>query len=176
MDLSLFEFFYSFAHRSPFWDGFIVFFASYVPYLLGIGILFFVYRISSSWKNGLYLISVFALTAILSRGILAELIGFFSQKPRPSVFLDIAPLFLKEGFSFPSGHAAFFFALSFFAFIVYRKWGIVFLGISILIGIARIIAGVHFPVDILGGIVVGFISFVLVYSFLPPRLIGFRSS
>jgi len=57
--------------------------------------------------------------------------------------------------SFPSGHAIFFFALSAVAYSFNKKLGIFFLICSIIMGIARIFVGVHWPSDILGGAVLG---------------------
>lgn len=168
MDLSIFEFLFSFAHRSPFLDGFVVFLASYLPILIVFGILFFVFRSSSSWKKRFFLLLLLALSAVIARGILTEVIRFFYERPRPFEFLQISPLFSKESFSFPSGHIAFLFALSFIVFFFHRRWGVVFLALSLLVGIARVVAGVHFPSDILGGIIVALLSSGIVYL-LPER-------
>ena len=72
------------------------------------------------------------------------------------MFSNIVPLFSESGYAFPSGHATFFMALAFALFFNHKKAGYVFILFALLIGIARIIAGVHFPVDILGGFILGF--------------------
>jgi undecaprenyl-diphosphatase len=72
------------------------------------------------------------------------------------------PLLNKTDFSFPSGHATFFMALGFGIFFSHKKAGYVFIFFALLIGIARIIAGVHFPVDILSGFILGAIIAYLV--------------
>jgi undecaprenyl-diphosphatase len=59
------------------------------------------------------------------------------------------------GQSFPSDHATAAFALG-FAMLVFvsRTWGLVLLGLAVVIGLARIYTGVHYPGDILGSLAV----------------------
>jgi undecaprenyl-diphosphatase len=71
------------------------------------------------------------------------------------VFPQVHSLFAESWYSFPSGHATFFMALAVSIFLSHKKAGYLFMFFALLIGIARIIAGVHFPVDILGGFVIG---------------------
>jgi membrane-associated phospholipid phosphatase len=46
-------------------------------------------------------------------------------------------------------------ALAFAVFFSHKKAGYIFICFAFLIGLARITAGVHFPVDIFGGFVLG---------------------
>ena len=46
-----------------------------------------------------------------------------------------------------------------------KKWGIVFFVAAILMALARIVAGVHYPLDILGGAAVGILSAYAVFYF-----------
>ena len=63
--------------------------------------------------------------------------------------------------SFPSGHAAFSFALSTAIFLRNRKLGIVCFVASVLVGMGRIWGNVHYPIDIFAGVVLGvFISLI----------------
>lgn len=57
--------------------------------------------------------------------------------------------------SFPSGHATIFMAISLYIFRKNRLWGIICVCVTVLIGLARVIAGIHWPIDILGGFIVG---------------------
>ncbi len=57
--------------------------------------------------------------------------------------------------AFPSGHTAAAIALAVTIYFHNKKLGIVFIIAAILIGIGRVLARVHYPIDILGGAIVG---------------------
>lgn len=170
MDISLFHFLYSFAHRSPLFDAVIVFFSSYLPFLLGFAFLLTPFFCFSGWKKRVFVLLGLALSAILSRGLLVPLIRFFYHRLRPFDALDIQALFTSSSFSFPSGHAALFFALSFFVFLFSKKIGLLFLSFSLIVSLFRVSAGVHFPSDILGGMIVGALSAFVVFHILPSQV------
>jgi undecaprenyl-diphosphatase len=61
--------------------------------------------------------------------------------------------------SFPSGHATLSFALAFSIFLYDKKIGSLFLLLAFFVAMGRIFTGVHFPLDILvGGILGIFVS------------------
>ena len=107
--------------------------------------------------------------AIIARGFV-EVIRFFFHRPRP--FADnpaIISLLNETSYSFPSGHAAFFFALSTVVYIYNKRWGVWFFIASSVIGFARIMAGVHYLTDIIGGAVLGIVVGFGVYKMLKKR-------
>lgn len=77
----------------------------------------------------------------------------------------VRPYELKEGisliinaptdYSFPSGHTSASFAAAVALFMHSRKWGISALVLATLIAFSRLYLYVHFPTDILGGIIIG---------------------
>jgi len=156
--------FYNLAHRSVFFDKIAVFTADTLPYLviLAAGIfLLFHHEVFPSknpfkifvqkWKE----IALVFFSGILA-WFLASILKIMIHHPRPFVlFSQVTPLFTETDFSFPSGHATFYMALSFALFFSHKKVGYIFMFIALLIGIARIIVGIHFPLDILGGFVLG---------------------
>jgi undecaprenyl-diphosphatase len=102
---------------------------------------------------------ILALSAgALSRGIV-EFVRFLWSRPRPFVDHEVN-LLLEElnSYSFPSAHAAFFFAISTVVFCYNKKAGLVLFLISFMISGARIFGGVHWFYDILGGLLVGILS------------------
>jgi undecaprenyl-diphosphatase len=159
---SVFQFIYGFAHRSVALDVVGIFFANYLAYFLGLAFLLLVWR-QNGWRRKLYLFAEGALAVIVSRGLITEIIRFFYYHPRPFDALGFTPLIPESGASFPSGHMTFFFALAMVVWYANRKWGIWFFVLSALIGVARIYVGVHWPLDILGGIVIGLVSGVFVH-------------
>ena len=64
--------------------------------------------------------------------------------------------------SFPSEHAALVFALATTIFLHDRKVGWFYLISAIVVGTARVLANVHYPVDILGGAMIGTIIAVII--------------
>jgi undecaprenyl-diphosphatase len=59
---------------------------------------------------------------------------------------------------FPSGHTAAAFALAVTIWLHDKKAGAIFLIAAAVVGIARILANVHYPVDILGGAILGILA------------------
>jgi len=156
-NLTLFTFIHAWSGRSVFADVAAIFFAEYLPYLLVVGFLILVFRQSGARKK-FYLFAEGAVTVILARGIITESIKYFYNVQRPFAALGFSPLIGESGASFPSGHMAWFFALVVVVWYVSRTWGIWYLALTAAMGIARIYAGIHWPLDILGGIVVGVVS------------------
>lgn len=96
------------------------------------------------------------LSALIAWGA-AELLKSLIPIPRPFVTDRFPPLTLTiptDG-SFPSGHTAASFALVVSVWLHNKKLGLFFVIIALTIGIARVLANVHWPIDIIGGIVVG---------------------
>ncbi len=92
---------------------------------------------------------------IVARLGVTELIRFFYHRPRPFVAHQVHPLFFDNAWSFPSGHATFFFAMATAIYFYNKKWSIGFFIASILMTLSRIIAGAHYPSDIIGGMAIG---------------------
>ena len=160
MNNQIFFFFYNFAHQSVFLDKIIIFFAVFFPYLVVLLALLFFLFFHKKWKGIIlvFITSVFAW-------FLAHLLKDFFYTVRPFDLLpNVSSLFSETGFAFPSGHATFFSALAFSIFFLHKKAGYFFMFFALLIGLARIIAGVHFPIDILGGFILGGgISYLFAY-------------
>ena len=119
------------------------------------------------WRRQLHILSVFLLSAILSRGLITEIIRFFYHRPRPFLSLNLTPLIHDFSNSFPSGHMTFFFVLALSIFLLNKKWGWFFVAGVILMGLGRIFVGVHWPSDILGGILIALLSYFLIKKILP---------
>lgn len=112
-----------------------------------------------------------SLSVILSFGIIKSALNYFFFRPRPFVVSGFTPLINPAGdASFPSGHAIIFFVLATLMFFwIDRKWGWWFFAGAILIVIARVATGVHYPVDVVAGAAIGFITPFLLKYFLPDK-------
>jgi undecaprenyl-diphosphatase len=157
LNQKLFPFFYAAGHHNAFWDVLAIFFAEYLPYLLVLAFLVLVYY-QKGWRRKVYLFCEGALAIILARGIVASVIQYFYHEARPFSFYNFTPLISESGWSFPSAHAAWFFSLAMIVWYTNRKWGWWFFALATLMGLARIYAGVHWPIDILAGAVIGILS------------------
>lgn len=147
-------------------DWLVVFFAEYLIYFLVAAFIYFLFKAPRGQK--MYLFALATLATILSRGILTELVRFFFFRLRPFAALGFNPLVAQSAAeaSFPSGHMAFLFPIALALWYMDRKKGYWFMFFTLLVGVARIAAGLHYPSDILGGIVIGCLSFFIVKPFL----------
>ncbi len=162
---SLFHSLFGLSHQSFLLDGFFVFLGQYLPYFMVLLALGWIFSFESKRERWFVFLEI-AIILILSRGIIAEVFHFFYQHPRPMDALGLAALLSEHGNSFPSGHASFMFALSGGMLMFSWRWGLVYLGLSLVNGFARVVAGVHWPLDILGGMVVGLVSAILIHLLL----------
>ncbi|MES2930395.1 MAG: phosphatase PAP2 family protein [Patescibacteria group bacterium] len=173
MNIALFHFLHNFAFRYSWLDGIIWFLAEPLIYICILAAVVFIcihYKIFTSGniitlirEKGRKIISI-PLTTILG-WCAATFLKFLIHSDRPYiVFQDVHSLFVESGYAFPSGHSATISALAFSIFFVNKRLGYVFFAVALLIGIARIAAGVHFPVDIIGGYILGFLIAFFVKS------------
>jgi len=90
------------------------------------------------------------------------LIGMFYYNPRPFVVGDFTPLIPHEPDNgFPSDHILLSSAISTVIYPFSKKVSVLSWFFTILIGISRILAGVHQPIDIAGSLIIAiFTSFV----------------
>jgi undecaprenyl-diphosphatase len=141
-----------------------VFCASYLAYIL-IALFLIVVLISKDhWKDKIYFLIVTALSTLIARFGVTELIRYFYHRPRPFlVEQPIHQLLTDPSWSFPSGHATFFFALATIVYLHNRKWGAFFLIAAVIVSLGRVAAGVHDLSDIAGGAVVGIVTTAIVY-------------
>ncbi|MCH7828845.1 phosphatase PAP2 family protein [Patescibacteria group bacterium] len=138
----------------------IVFLGEYLSHILIAGILVFWWENKKRYPKFLW---ESFLAALLSRGIITELIRFFWERPRPFVEQNITPLIEHAASaSFPSGHATFFFALGTILFFYNKTAGALFLLGAAVLTSARVFAFLHWPSDIIGGAVIGIASAFLV--------------
>lgn len=168
LDVKLFYLLNNLAGKSGFFDALVIFFAEYFGYLL-IGSFFLLLFFSDRAKREkMRFLLITILSAIIARFGVTELIRFLYHRPRPFSVLPVRQLLFENEWSFPSGHSAFFFALAAAVYFYDKKWGAWFFIGALLITASRIIAGVHYPSDILGGMIIG-IAVAYVVFLLRPK-------
>ncbi len=157
MDQSLFNALYQLSGQSLLGDWLIVFLGKYLLYVLLAVVAAFAVR---EWLRGgervnLYYYAVALLGALIARFGVAEFVRYWYPHERPFVALGLPTLITDHASSFPSGHTIFIFALATGLFFVHRKLAYGLYAAGVLVGLARIAAGVHWPSDIVGGAVLG---------------------
>lgn len=117
-------------------------------FLFVVYILILVWRPKEKWWREFF----FVFICTLGAWVLSETIKYFYQSERPFLLLDnFTPLLQYGGKeSFPSGHATTFFAFGFAVYHYRKLWGNIFILGAILISLARVASGLHWPSDILG--------------------------
>ena len=110
------------------------------------------------------------IRAVLVPGISFVLLSLFRKvinRPRPYEAFDVPSVIKKDtkGKSFPSRHvfSATIIAMTFLLVSPWPWLGVVFLGVSILLAIVRVISGVHFISDVSVGFIVGVVVALLGY-------------
>ena len=102
---------------------------------------------------------VLLLASAVFTALLVKLATTLHQDPRPFVRDGVHPYFASSTDNgFPSDHTAFSAAIAFVVLYYSRPLGIGLAVLSLLIGAARVIAGVHHGQDIIGGFVIAAIS------------------
>jgi len=187
MDLTLFWYLNGWAGHGAPWDGVIVFIASDLQYVLGallVVLVFWPIHLTSpktmSRGGRIRMFGAAFAAAIIARFVVKPLILLFVHRARPFVTLDDVRNLIGTDAgenlqSFPSGHAMFFFALAMAVYQYDKRWGCVLFAGAILMGVARVSGGVHWPSDILGGafigMLVGWFTVQLIPSFRRASLL-----
>lgn len=132
----------------------------YVAYPILLVYLFF-HKESSyfSFRHALFVPAISFLLLSVGRALI--------NRPRPYEAFQVASVIKKDtkGKSFPSRHV-FSAAIISMTFIFMSPWnwlGLIFLGVTILLALVRVISGVHYISDVVAGISCGIIAAILGY-------------
>jgi undecaprenyl-diphosphatase len=116
------------------------------------------------WRKKQKLIALEIMVALLFAIVEISVLKHLFHRERPTV-LTLHQLFkplqmlTADSYSFPSGHTLSAFAAAGVLRINYPDWkGNLALAIALCIGIARIYEGMHWPTDVIAGIVLGLIT------------------
>lgn len=139
--------------RTPFLDNFFKYFTFLGNggwFFIVMGIIFLTTK--KTRKTGLRVLIALLISLIVGNIILKPMVA----RPRPYWVKDVDILVkhLKD-YSFPSGHS---YAASAFAaslWYEFKNWSIVWFVLAILMGISRLYLFVHYPTDVLAGLILG---------------------
>jgi len=155
MDVSIFQFLNGFAGRSPFLDGVIVFFGErYIYFVVAFVVSLAIFAFARQQPRLIETATLSLLSGALSF-VLATTIKLLTHRSRPFLVMHVKQLLSDSSFAFPSGHTTFLCAMAVAAFPEERALGAIMFASAILVGSGRIAAGIHWPSDVIGGLLVG---------------------
>ena len=103
--------------------------------------------------------------------IIAKILALFINDPRPFVVEHIRPLISHIADNgFPSDHTLLTMTIASVIFVFNKKLGIVLFMIALFVGIARILAQIHHPLDIIGATLIA-IGATAIAFFLEKRFL-----
>ncbi|HVV67459.1 MAG TPA: undecaprenyl-diphosphatase [Gammaproteobacteria bacterium] len=142
--------------------------AKYLVYLIPLWLVVLWFFAAPKYRGTL----LFAVIAAVLSLIVNYFIGLLWFQPRPFM-VPIGHTYLTHApdSAFPSNHVTFIWAIGFSLLLQsgLRGPGSIMLLIALAVGWARVFLGVHFPLDVLGGLVVATIV-VLIISPLKPLI------
>lgn len=142
-------------------------FPTWIPLLLLFGFLFFR---KFTWRQALTIIATLFFMVFFVH-TLTDLTKLVVARLRPNNNEEINTLIRilrgPTGFSFFSGHASVSFSITTFVVLFLRyffKWSYLFFIWPVLFAMSRIYLGVHFPIDVIIGAMVGILSAWIFYK------------
>lgn len=167
MNLDIFRMINDLGKDFSFLNPFVIFLAEYMLYVLIIGMIG--YWFTRTNQNRMMMIQAVMAT------VLAEVIGkiagqLYSHHQPFAELTNVSQLVAHEiDNSFPSDHSIVFFTICMSIWLVRKKEGWLWLLFAFCVAISRVWVGVHYPVDVATGALIGIVSAVFVY-WLVPRL------
>ncbi|MFH2136125.1 MAG: phosphatase PAP2 family protein [Patescibacteria group bacterium] len=158
MDYYLFQLLNNLAGRWRPLDWFGIFCAEYLIFIMAFVIVAWTIFNKNNRRADAAIILEIILAAFFSY-LVKIIINLFYFRPRPFSAHDVNLLIGKifDG-SFPSAHTFLSFAMAFGIYFYNKKLGTVLLILAAFVSFSRIYVGVHYPLDILGGVTLAWIS------------------
>jgi undecaprenyl-diphosphatase len=142
--------------RNPFFDQVMPFITEFDHWRYPLLALWLILFFRGGRETKVTLLLVAALVGILDYSNSFFFKHLFAR-PRPCRTLVDVHVFwpCPRSFSFPSNHAANVFGAAFFLSGVYRPWAPLLIFLALLVGYSRVYVGEHYPLDVLGGALLG---------------------
>ena len=164
-NINLFTWINNFSMKNDILDIIFIFMSQYLIYI--IIIIFVLFFGKKVFMDGH--ITLKELVVYFSGAIISYIISFFLKKSiyaeRPFVWLNLDTLVKHKDMymSFPSGHTTFSFALAMTIFLYNKKMGIITLFLALFVALGRVLVGVHYPLDIFAGMIIGVFFPILIF-------------
>lgn len=156
MDYQLLKVVNGLAGKNIVLDYFFIFLAVYLIFVIAAASVFLIAKLAPTKSNKIRLLLRLIFAASVSYGFNIIISNLYFRS-RPFVANDVVQLINKSVTekSFPSDHAALAFAFAATIYFVNRRMGAILLILAGLVAIGRVLVGVHFPFDVIGGAFVG---------------------
>ena len=136
-------------------------------FLVIIGLILIGYLGYYGGKKGKITIVILLIAVGMSDAICTQIIKPWAGRIRPShEFFEYINLLVSKGgkWSFPSNHAANSFVFATILSYFYEKYKILLFSIASIIAFSRVYVGVHYPMDIFFGSIIGYIFSWMILS------------
>ena len=169
MDLTLYKYLNGLAYHHDGFEDLLRFFAQDAEYFF-VALLALLFLARGKWasRNARHGVIAAGLSAALALGI-AHVISSLWDRPRPYVaHATVSHLFVTASGdpSFPSDHATAAFAIAVSILLRSRRIGLLALAMAVVLAVARVAVGVHYPSDVVGGALIG--TSVALLLWIPP--------
>lgn len=168
-DVTLYHFINGLAGRSPLLDAIMVFFAQYaleIYAVLFVVAWFVLPKQDIKHRHALVIAGLAGILALL----INVLISHIWFRPRPftvfpkGTFVELVPHAADA--SFPSDHASGSFGFAAASWGKQQKWiSYTFTFIAVMVMFARVFVGVHYPTDVLAGLIIGVLAGKVMWRF-----------
>jgi undecaprenyl-diphosphatase len=136
----------------------IILLAEYLYLLIALIAVAFLWFLPKAKKIESVIILIIAISISL---ILVLILSHYIIDPRPFVVNNVTPLLPHAPDNgFPSDHTLVSMLAALLVFFFSKKIGSILIALAVIVGVARILAHLHHPLDIIGSIIIALTSFL----------------
>jgi len=146
----------------------VVFGAKYLIFCLIVLFVAYFLLQESQQQRGMLLLSVSYFPLVY---VTALAVSFFYYDPRPFMLEPVHSLIIHApGNGFPSDHMLLSSSIASVLFLYDKKLGIITWAPAILVGMSRVAAGVHHPIDIVGSALISVVILIIIRLTIYPLM------
>lgn len=133
-------------------ESIIIFLATRLHIFIVLAAAVFAVFISKSLRTKFLLLSAFTLPLSF---LLSRVVSRLYYNPRPFMVDDFTPLVQHIADNgFPSDHTLLTATIASIVFVYNKPLGVSLFGLSVMVGVGRVLAGVHHSIDVAGSIII----------------------
>lgn len=119
---------------------------------------------------------IYLIAGILVSGIICDIFKISLSRARPHLLLSQGLYgfygfkFTASMWSFPSGHSTTLGSMAMGLALMFRRFAWLIVIVGFLMACCRVLAGMHYPSDVLTGYYLGCVSSILLFKYFEPRM------